>query len=364
MIYFDNAATTFPKPECMLLEMSNCIKKYCGNPGRSGHPMSLKASEKIYECRETLADFFGSSSPENVVFTLNTTHALNIAIKTYYEEGSHVLVSNMEHNSVIRPISLLREKKHISYSIFNVLQDKKDIIKELQNKLQANTKMLICTHASNICGRIFPIKEIGEFCKRNNLIFIVDAAQSAGTSEIHADLYNIDALCVPAHKGLYGPQGLGFVIFGKKPPLRTIIEGGNGTNSLSLSMGNEMPESFEAGTLPTPSIAGLNSSVKWLLRIGINNIKSHETELAALMIDRLSEISGSIIYQAENTESGIVLYDNSKMNSDLLSLELDKRSICTRNGFHCAPLAHHSLGTKNHGALRFSFSCFIISFLS
>ncbi len=357
MIYLDNAATTFPKPPCVAKEIANCICRYCGNPGRSGHILSLRASEKIYECREQISKMFGGK-PENVVFTLNTTYALNIAIKSLFENNSHILISNMEHNSVYRPIHRLFEDGKATYDLFNVLQSEREIIKELEGKKKCNTKMLIMTHISNVCGMIFPIKEIGEFCKKNGITFIVDAAQSAGSVKINISDCNISALCAPAHKGLYGPQGLGFVIFGDSLPKTTIIEGGNGINSISPNMGNELPESYEGGTLPTPLIAGLCASLEWLNNSGIEKIAAYERNLAQKLTERLLEIKGSIVFGNSKPPSGIVLYKNKDYDTNALSALLDSKQICARNGFHCSPLAHTALGTGDDGAIRFSFSAF------
>ncbi len=358
MIYLDNAATTFPKPKCMLEELNKCITQYCGNPGRSGHIMSVKAAEKIYECRETLASFLGSSSPENVVFTLNTTHALNTAIKSLYQEESHVLISNMEHNSVLRPIFELKKSNKIDFSVFNVFQSTENILFELERKRRTDTKMLIMTHASNICGAVFPIKEIGAFCKKHNICFIVDAAQSAGIEKIEIDKFGISALCAPAHKGLYGPQGLGFVIFGNKMPRRTIIQGGNGTNSLSPEMGVELPESFEAGTPPTPLIAALNASVNWVKNIGTERIREKECALAEKLRDHLYSIKDIRLYGPAPLKNGIVLFSHRKFESNIISRFLDSKNICARGGFHCAPLAHQTLSTPKDGAIRFSVGYF------
>jgi len=358
VIYLDNAATTFPKPLCMVTELNNCLLKYCGNPGRSGHILSVKAAEKIYECRETLADFFGSPNPENVVFTLNTTHALNLAIKSLYTENSHVLISNMEHNSVLRPIYNLKKENRLDYSVFNVMQSTENIISELNRKIRDNTDMLIMSHASNICGKLFPIKKVGEFCSKHNITFIVDAAQSAGIEKIDIEKCKIDALCAPAHKGLFGPQGLGFVIFGNRQPKRTLIEGGNGTNSLLEEMGLDLPESFEAGTMATPLIAALNESVKWIKATGHDNIRNRETHLANLLKDRLSTVKGSKFYGPETLETGIILYSNNSHDLDTITRIFNTNGICTRSGLHCAPIAHKTLSTPQNGALRFSFSPF------
>lgn len=358
MIYLDNAATTFPKPPCMTAEISRCIREYCGNPGRSGHILSLRASEKIYECRQALAELFGSDKPENIVFTLNTTYALNLAIKTLYKSGSHILISNMEHNSVLRPIFELQKRGEITYATFDVMQPEDKIIEQLEQLRRRNTDMLVMTHASNICGKLFPIEAVGKFCKAHGITFIVDAAQSAGIADIHVGRCEIGALCAPAHKGLYGPQGLGFVLFGNKQPVRTLIEGGNGINSLSPAMGLTLPESFEGGTMPTPLIAGLTESVNWLKKLGTDQINAHETALARRLRDKLMEIPGSQLYGPKEPETGIILYTNDHIPLNVLSSALDEKNICTRSGFHCAPLAHNTLHTAENGALRISFGYF------
>jgi len=358
MIYLDNAATTFPKPLCVSKEIANCINNYCGNPGRSGHKMSVKAAEKLYECREEISSFFGCNKPENVVFTLNTTYALNLAIKTLCEPKTHVLISNMEHNSVFRTINELESSNGITYSFFNLLQDKEKILNELEKIRRENTKMLIMPHASNIIGYIFPIEAIGKFCKKHEITFIVDAAQSAGNVNINMEKCNIGAICAPAHKGLYGPQGLGFVVFGNALPKRPFIIGGNGVNSLSANMGTELPESFEAGTMPTPLVAGLCASVKWIKDIGIEKINKHEVFLAKRLIENLKEIKGCLIFGDSTPQSGIVLFKSSRIATDAISYHLDKMNICTRGGFHCSPLAHNALGTGEDGAIRISIGFF------
>lgn len=358
MIYLDNAATTFPKPPCVVHSVAECMREYCGNPGRSGHFLSIKAAEKIYECRERLSTFFGAAAPEKVVFTLNTTYAINTAIQTLYTENSHVLISNMEHNSVLRPITELQKQGKITYSIFDVQKPLPVILYTLQQIRKPNTKMLILQHASNICGKVHPIREIGRFCKANGITFIVDAAQSAGILPIHMQKDNIDALCVPAHKGLYGPQGLGFVIFGEKAPIRSFICGGNGVDSLSPDMAPNLPEGLEGGTLPTPLIAGLSAAINWIDNIGVSEIRKHDTTLAQRLSDRLRSIPGSILYGPPVPASGIVLYNNSQKSPSAITAMLDEKGICTRGGFHCAPLAHNALQTEKDGAVRISLGYF------
>ncbi len=358
MIYLDNAATTFPKPPCMAQEVLRCMREYCGNPGRSGHSLSIKAAEKIYECRELLSSFFGASAPEKVVFTSNTTQAINTALQTLYEKNTHVLISNMEHNSVLRPATELQKKGEITYSIFDVLNSAPDTLRILEQKKRPDTKMLILQHASNVCGQVFPIREIGNFCHKHGITFIVDAAQSAGVLPIHIQLDHIDALCIPAHKGLYGPQGLGAVIFGEKSPKRPFIIGGNGVDSLSPDMHLTLPEGLEGGTLPTPLIAGLFASMQWIKSVGIAKIEKRETALAKMLAERLLSIKGSVLYGPKIPVTGILLYNNRFKNPSALSAALDAQNICTRGGFHCAPLAHNALKTGKNGAIRFSFGYF------
>ena len=252
MIYLDNAATTFPKPPSVSTAVYRCMSEYCGNPGRSSHSLSLKSAEKIYDTRVLLAEMFDSDS-ENIVFTYNTTYALNIAIKSLLKYSTHVLISDMEHNSVLRPIAKCAEQKLCSYDFFSTNGTDDDIINSIVSKIKENTSMIVCTHISNIGERRLPIGKIGKICKERNITFIVDGAQSGGIHNISIKKMHIDALCLPAHKGLYGPQGLGIIIFGDNIIGRTVIEGGTGINSLELNMPDFLPEAYEAGTLSTPS---------------------------------------------------------------------------------------------------------------
>lgn len=357
MIYLDNAATTFPKPSCMCEEICRCIKKYCGNPGRSSHALSIKSAEKIYECRELLAEMFDAKA-ENVVFTYNTTYALNIAIKGYFKLSTHILISDLEHNSVLRPINELANQKECTYSIFSSSGSDEEILEDIKHKCKSNTKMLVCTHASNICARKLPIKKIGAFCKERGIFFIVDGAQSAGLYNISLKKMNIDALCLPAHKSLYGPQGLGMVIFGTEVVGRSVIEGGTGINSMELNMPDVLPEAYEAGTMSTPLIAGLCESVKWLKAVEQSKILRYEEELYEY-IKALLETNEKIeIYCDSNSRGNTLLFNVNGLTSTELSNQLDMRGICTRSGLHCAPLAHQTLSVPSHGAVRIGIGVF------
>lgn len=357
MIYLDNAATTFPKPPCVTEEITKCLKKYCGNPGRSSHKLSIKSAEKIYEVRELLAEMFDCEA-ENIVFTYNTTYALNIAIKSLLRYSTHVLISDIEHNSVLRPVNELCKQKLCTYDIFSTRGSTEEILKSIKEAIKKETSMLVCTHVSNVGERTLPIKEIGELCHKNNITFIVDGAQSAGLHNISVKKMNIDALCVPAHKGLYGPQGVGFIAFNSDKVGRSVFEGGTGINSLELNMPDFLPEAYEAGTLSTPSIAGLGESLKWLKTVNISKLKAHEEDLYSVFYNLLSENEHITVYKMNHYAGNTILLNINGISSSFFASELDKREICVRSGFHCSPLAHKLLNTGDNGAVRVSFGAY------
>ena len=357
MIYFDNPATTFPKPSVLSEEITRCIKNYCGNPGRSAHFLSVKSSEKIFEARCDLARMF-DASPENVVFTFNTTYALNIAIKGLVRERSHILLSDIEHNAVLRPIISLSREKSCSYGFFNTDGSDDDILESIKSSITDNTSLLVCTHISNIGCRRLPIEKIGALCKEKGIFFIVDGAQSAGIHAISVQKMNIHALCIPAHKGLYGPQGLGMVIFGEDVIGKTIIEGGTGISSLESEMPDFLPERYEEGTLSTPLICGLTESLKWLESLGLKNIRDHEEKLYRTAKDLMSLNDEIILYPMNEYDGNTLCFNIKKMTPVQVGSELNKREICVRSGYHCAPLAHKKLNTGVGGAVRIGFSVF------
>ena len=361
VIYFDNAATTYPKPESVIMSAIDCMKNYCGNPGRGSHPVAMKSAEKVFEAREAVAELFGAS-PENVVFTLNTTYALNMAIKGIMSGGGHALISNMEHNSVLRPLARLAKDNVVRYDTFKAYEKGRrlstpEIIDNIIKRLRPSTKMLICIHSSNVCSYSLPIREIGMLCRRYGIIFCVDAAQSAGHIPINMNDDFIDILCLPAHKGLYSPQGLGIMLLrdGFSLP-NTLVEGGNGVNSLELSMGKLSPERYESGTLCTPAIAGLGAGIDFIQGFGIESIANHEERLWYEAADRISSISGVTIY--DDTPGGVLLFNLADIPADDVGKMLSSQNICLRTGYHCAPLAHRALGTPEGGALRLGFGIF------
>lgn len=362
MIYLDNAATSFPKPRRVVEEQLRCMQIYGGNPGRGSHALALAAAEKIYECREELADFFGCPNPEKVIFTMNTTMALNTAIKGLLRHGDHVLISDMEHNAVFRPIYKLARDGVITYDVFESFPTNPErtvemICASILEKLRPNTRMLICAHASNICSATLPLQEIGALCRKKGILFVVDAAQSAGHLPIDMEQMQIDALCVPGHKGLWGPQGCGTLVLGEGIVANTLMEGGSGYNSLEGNMPEEAPERYEAGTLPTPAIAGLLEGVREVKRLGLSHIHSHECALTERLCERLSAMSKVTLY-APHHKGSVLLFSLSNLSADRVGTFLNERGFCVRTGFHCAALAHATLGTQPSGAVRVSPSLF------
>ena len=358
-IYLDNAATGFPKPPAVVAEVVRCVEKYGGNAGRSSHGLALRAAEKIYECREQAAQLLGLDEPENVIFTLNTTYALNLLIKGYVKKGDHVLISDMEHNSVLRPIHRLAEAGVIEYSVFSTKALRQnaslaDFCRDIEEQIRPNTALLVCTHASNICSLTLPLREIGALCKRHSIFFAVDAAQSAGHTSIDMKALGIDALCAPGHKGLCGIQGAGILALTDKVELETLIEGGNGMYSLEKHMPKELPERLESGTLPTPAIAGLCEGIRFVREKGCEAIGAHERALFRDLRDRLSSLKNVHIYLPEK-EGAILLFSADNMSSEAVADRLARAGICVRGGYHCAALAHGALGTPPGGAVRVSF---------
>ncbi len=357
MIYLDNAATTFPKPHTVSAEMSKCINKYCGNPGRSSHSLSQMAAEKIYEARCLLAEMF-SASPENVVFTYNTTYAINIAIKAFVKEKCHMLISDMEHNSVLRPINALCRNKECTFNTFSSSGSDEEILNSIERNIKPCTSLLICAHVSNVGCRRLPIDKIGALCRNHGIKFIVDAAQSAGIHPIDVNNMFIDALCIPGHKGLYGPQGIGAIIFGSEYIGKTIIEGGTGINSLELDMPDFLPDRYEGGTMSTPAIVGLSEGLKWLKTIGMDKIRAYEEGLYATLVDLLKQNGSVTLYEMNSYPGNTIMFNMKGLSASSVAHQLDKRDICVRSGYHCSPLAHKLLNTGDGGALRVSFSVF------
>ncbi len=358
MIYLDNAATSFPKPRSVTEEQMMCMKHYCGNPGRGSHALALAAAEKVFECRERISDLLGGFGAESVAFTLNTTAALNTVIKGLLRQGDHVLLSDMEHNATFRPVWKLAEEEIVTYDLFPTYAavsgaNAEDIRRGILRLLRPNTRMLICAHASNICSAALPLEVIGEVCRENGILFVVDAAQSAGHLPIDMKKMHIDALCAPGHKGLLGPQGCGFFLLRKGLDAETLIEGGSGYRSLIPEMPHEMPERYEAGTLPTPAIAGLCEGIAEVTRRGVEAIHAHERAWSLALQERLAELPQVKLYTPHHIGS-VLLFSIDGIPSERVCQAFSSRGICVRGGFHCAALAHATLQTPKDGAVRIS----------
>ena len=357
MIYLDNGATTFPKPKVVTDKIMECYLGYAGNPGRSGHKLAMKMDLEIYETREKICKFITGTEVLNVIFTFNATDSLNLAIKGVLEEGDHVITTSMEHNSVLRPLNQLRKEGKIELSI--VYADDKGYIdpKKIFEALTPNTKMIVTTHMSNVFGTIVDIKAIGDFCKENNILYLVDASQSIGVLDIDVQEMNIDLLAFPGHKALFGPMGTGAIYIKEGIIVKPLKEGGTGSYSHSIDQPDLYPDSLESGTPNGVGIIALGKGIDFINEVGIENIRNHEMSLKNHFIELLKDNEDVILYGTLDDRQGAVVSLNVKdMDSSEISYILsDEFDIYTRPGFHCAPLAHKTMGTEELGAIRFSF---------
>lgn len=362
VIYLDHAATDYPKPRQVLTAMTQCMTQSGGNPGRSSHRLALAAAREVFACRETAGKMF-DVSPDRVIFTSGATHALNVAIKGLLpyckQKIPHILCSDMEHNAVYRPLCRLRDEGRITLDVFDTLpasphRTSEAILASIRRKLRPETAMIVCAHASNICSAVLPIREIAALCASLGLFFVVDAAQSGGHLPIQVDGMGIHALCLPGHKGLRGPMGVGMLLLGKGVTLDTLTEGGNGVDSLGTGMGSDSPERYEAGTLPTPCIAGLRAGMDYVSRIGLEEIRARECALGKYVTNALVAMPHVKVYAPDHA-GGVVLFSVEGMTSEEAGRRLDGMGFCLRPGFHCSALGHTTLNTPEGGALRASF---------
>lgn len=361
ILYLDHAATSYPKPPRVSAAMADCMKQSGGNPGRGSHKLALGAAREIYACRQQAAELFGAEA-DRVVFTLNTTHALNLAIKGIMGRGGHAVCSDMEHNSVYRPLYRMAKDGILDFDVFDTFptstaRTEDMILSSLVSKLRPDTKMVVCTMASNICSASLPIARIGSLCRRMGIRLVVDGAQAAGARDIDMERMGIDVLCLPGHKGLLGPQGTGLLILGAGVTLDTLMEGGNGMDSLLGDMSTEAPERYEAGTLQTPAIAGLRAGLEYVKSVGTEEIFAHEAKLGGCLRDALSTLPKVTVY-APHHEGAVVLFSVEGYTSEAVGQILDREGICVRPGFHCSALGHKTLRTPAEGAVRASLGWF------
>lgn len=362
IIYFDNAATSWPKPPEVNAAMQRYMRKIGANPGRSGHRLSLEAARIIYDAREKLAQLFNVFDPLRIVLTRNATEALNIAIFGFLKPGDHVITSSMEHNSVMRPLRAM-EAKGVNLTVIPC--DKAGLIDpaQISTSIKNNTKAIFMTHASNVTGTVMPVADIGRIARERGLVFCVDAAQTAGSYPIDVIKMNIDLLAFTGHKSLFGPSGTGglFIREGLEKRIEPICVGGTGSRSEVEEQPDFMPDRYEAGTPNTVGIAGLQAGVDFVLFEGVDNIQRKEANLVKTFIEGISDLPGIIIYVPDVAEQRIpvVSFNIAGIDPAAIALELDERyKIMSRSGLHCAPSAHKSIGTYPMGTVRFSFSYF------
>lgn len=351
MVYLDNAATTFPKPRCVIRSVEECLLRYCANPGRSTHQMALECAERVYETREIICDFLSFNHPERVVFTQNATHALNVAILGKVRGKCHIITSDMEHNSVLRPLYSAAIKYGAEISFFDSDLPLEDAIIPL---IRSDTSLLVTSIASNVTGKTLDIKKLSMIAKKHGLYTIVDASQYLGHKAIDLSATPFDVLCAPGHKGLFGIQGGGIAVFRNEDDIAPLIMGGSGSNSRSESMPNEYPERLEAGTLNTPAIVALGSGVSYLMSCGMPAI---EERLSALT-ERLYDILNNVNVTLYGCENGIAAFGHATISSAKIAERLDECNIAVRSGLHCAPLIHQKLGCEEAGTVRISLSVF------
>lgn len=357
MIYMDNAATTMHKPQevidAVVMAMSSM-----GNAGRGVNEASLSASRIIYDTREKLCRLFGAEDPRQIVFTPNSTESLNIAIKGILNPGDHVIATMLEHNSVLRPLYEM-EKKGVRLTIVKSDQNGRFDLKDIEDAIAEDTKMIVCTNGSNLTGNYVDPEPVGTLARERGIVFVVDASQTAGVFPIDVQKMKIDVLCFTGHKGMLAPQGTGGMYVRKGLVIRPLKSGGSGVQTYSKTHPIEMPTALEAGTLNGHGIAGLHAAVEYLEKTGVDNIRAREQDLMWRFYEGVKDIPGVKVYgdfSSKNRCPIVTLnigdYDSSEVSDELLT----EYGISTRAGGHCAPLMHEALGTVEQGAVRFSFS--------
>ncbi len=361
MIYLDNAATSYPKPDNVYEGINDCMRHYCANPGRGGHAMSIASGQAVLKAREGVSNFFNIADPMQLVFTKNATEALNTAIKGLLKPGEHAITTCMEHNSVIRPLKTLERDLGIEVTIVQGDAWGRVDPEDIRKSIKSNTRLIAATLSSNVNGIIMPVEEIGKVARDNGICFLVDASQGAGTVEIDVAKMNIGMLAFPGHKGLLGPQGTGGLYVKEDTMLKTLMEGGTGSNSENLYQPEIMPDLLESGTLNMPGIVGLGCGIDFINSFGLENLRIYKHMLTKRLHEGVEEIKGIKLYSKNGIDdnTGVVALNFEGVDSSELSYVLDKvYNIATRAGLHCAPLAHTTLGTLKMGIVRLSIGCF------
>lgn len=358
-VYLDNGSTSFPKAPGVAEAMSHFITEVGCNISRGGYETAYDLGDTIFETRSMLCRMFNFSEEKYVVFTPSVTYSLNFVIKGLLKSGDHVIMSSMEHNAVARPCQSLKDFG-VEVTIVPCDRDGVLDIDAFKNSFKENTKLVVMSHASNVCGTVLDAEEVGKICKEKGVFFALDAAQSAGVINIDFEKFNLSALCLTGHKGLLGPQGTGALLLRHElaEALDPVISGGTGSASHLLTMPEFMPDKFEAGTLNLPGIIGLNASLEYIRRVGIDTIFETEKQLAQLFIEEIDKLPNVKIIGVRdwNKRVGTVSLDFESIDNAEVSFILDSEyGVMTRCGLHCAPLAHQTLGTYPQGTVRFAF---------
>jgi len=357
IVYLDHAATSWPKPPEVLEAMRVSMEEAAANPGRGSHAMAVKASRVLYGTRRALAALFGVKNPNDIVLTSNTTEALNLAIKGYLREGDHVIATMIEHNSVRRPLEYLKRTRGVQVDYVAVNEKGELRLQEVEAAFRSNTRLIVCSHSSNLLGSIIPLEELGALAKKKGAVLLVDAAQSAGVLDIHVEDMNIGMLAFPGHKGLLGPQGTGGLYLSPGIELEPLLHGGTGSQSEALEQPTIRPDRYEAGTPNTVGFAGLQAGVHKVLELTPKQIYQHEWELTQVLIEGLLALPSIRILGPEQgkARTGIVAFVSDTYSASELAFRLDREyRIAVRSGYHCTPLAHMAAGTDRMGAVRAS----------
>lgn len=359
MVYLDNAATTFPKPRDVVTEVARAMMFFGANPGRSAHSLSLRAAREAWQCREALAKLLNAPDPARIVFCLNCTDALNIAVQGSLHPGMHVITTALEHNSVIRQLAHLNTSGAIRLTILQPNESGTVSAEQFARAFTPDAGLAICTHASNVTGVIQPIAEIGAVCRKKGVRFIIDAAQTAGIIPLDVQAIGCDMAAMPGHKGLYGPMGTGALYIADGVNIAPLRRGGTGSSSQSVYQPDDMPERLESGTLNLPGIVGLRAGIEFVAQRG-REARIAEQALVETLIAGLNAIPQARIIgpQSASARVGVVSFNIGAIPSTYIADELNRRGIAVRAGLHCAPLAHEHYGTLEQGAVRASLSAF------
>ncbi|MDD5095597.1 MAG: aminotransferase class V-fold PLP-dependent enzyme [Dehalococcoidia bacterium] len=358
MIYLDNAATSYPKPESVYQAMEGFMRHAAASPGRSGHRLSIEAGRVVYGAREALAQLFNVDDPLRIVFTKNATEALNLAINGILRPGDHAITSSMEHNSVMRPLRAL-EKKGIDLTVVGCSREGFLDPQEVEKVIRSNTRLIVLTHASNVVGTLLPVAEVGAIARKHKVLFCVDAAQTAGAYSVDINQMNIDLLAFTGHKSLFGPQGTGGLCIGDgvAETLEPLMRGGTGSRSESEHQPGFLPDKYESGTPNTVGLAGLSAGVAFILSQGVARIREREEKIIKHLIEELKSIPEVTLYGTSDAtkQMAVISLNIDGFTSSEVAVRLEEDSdIMCRPGLQCAPVAHKTLGTFPDGTVRLS----------